>query len=160
MARFGHFSENGREYIITNPLAPPRHLINFAWNPEIVSGVNQFGTGEGVFNAKALIYNCPAGRVQLIRDGKRYFYLRDEESGKFWNTGFFPVKHKPYKLTTIFGLGYSRFIHETEDILTESLTFVVPDELVEIWKIKFVNKGTSKRSLNRTFGRFLIYFAQ
>jgi hypothetical protein len=47
---FGQFSADGCEYIITDPLAPPRAQVNFLWNDTIISGVNQFGSGEGLFN--------------------------------------------------------------------------------------------------------------
>jgi len=82
-AHYGHFSENGREYIITDPLAPPRAQINFLWNDSLISGVNQFGGGDGVFNNQTLLYNHPKGRVRMIRDGRRYFYLRDNDTGRF-----------------------------------------------------------------------------
>jgi cellobiose phosphorylase len=147
MASFGHFSKDGREYIIEQPLAPIRHLINFCWNGSVVSGVNQFGTGEGVFNNVTLLYNNPDGRCRMIRDGHRYFYVRDEESGTYWNTGCFPVKHEPYKFTATYGTGYSRYIHETENIKTDALCYVASDEPVEIWRINFENLGDTPRTL-------------
>jgi hypothetical protein len=44
---FGHFSPDGMTYVVTDALAPPRAQINFLWNDHIISGVNQFGSGEG-----------------------------------------------------------------------------------------------------------------
>lgn len=116
MASFGRFSPDGKEYIIESPLAPVRHLINFSWSSSVVSGVNQFGTGDGVFNNQTLLYNDYQGRARMVKDGRRYIYVKDEESKEYWNIGYFPVKHEPFKLTTVFGTGYSKFIHETEGI--------------------------------------------
>lgn len=147
MATFGKFSKDGKVYIIDKPLAPVRHLVNFSWNSNLISGVNQFGTGEGVFNNQTLLYNNPAGRARMIRDGRRYFYISDEERGAYWNIGYFPVKHEPFELITEFGPGYSRFHHTTENIKTSSLCFAAHDEPVEIWEIKIINLGTNKRSL-------------
>lgn len=147
MASFGIFNESGREYIIHNPLSPIRHLVNFSWNDKIISGVNQFGTGEGVFNNQTFLYNDHSGRARMIRDGKRYFYIRDGENGAYWNIGYYPVKHEPSDLKTIFGTGYSKFIHETKGIKTESMCFAAPDEPIEIWKINVTNQLNIKKSI-------------
>lgn len=147
MASFGRFSDNGREYMIDAPLNPVRHLVNFSWNDKVISGVNQFGTGEGVFNNQTLLYNDPAGRARMVREGRRYFYVRDEDSGVYWNLGYFPVKHEPFQLRTIIGVKYTKFLHETEKIRTESLCFVAPDEPVEIWRITFENLEDHARRL-------------
>ena len=129
---FGHFSADGREFILTEPLAPPRAQINFLWNDTLVSGLNQFGTGDGVFNNQTMLYNHPKGRVRLIRDGRRYFYLRDSESGEFWNTGLAPINTPGAKLTTHVGLGYSRFVMEWASIRCESRVFLAPDDYIMV----------------------------
>lgn len=147
MAHFGHFNSEGNEFIVNQPLLPIRHLINFSWNNHLISGVNQFGTGEGVFNNQTLLYNDSRGRAKMIKDGRRYFYLRDEAGKVYWNLGYFPVKYEPAKLTTIFGAGYSKFIHTTEGIQSEMLCFVAHDEPVEVWVIKVTNLTKSNRKL-------------
>ena len=144
---FGHFSADGREYIVTDPLSPPRAQINFLWNDTLVSGLNQFGTGDGVFNNQTLLYNHPKGRVRLIRDGRRYFYLRDSESGEVWNTGLAPINTPGAKLTTHVGLGYSRFVMDWAGILCESRVFLAPDEPVEIWEFVLRNRSGRARRL-------------
>lgn len=145
---FGHFSEDGREYIITEPFAPPRAQINFLWNDTLISGLNQFGSGDGVFNNQTLMYNDPKGRVRLVRDGRRYFYLRDNESGEFWSTGLFPVNTAGAKFTTHVGLGYSRFVMEWSGIVCDSRVFLAPDEPVEIWEFTLRNTSGRARSLS------------
>jgi cellobiose phosphorylase len=147
MATFGNFSEDGSEYTVEDALAPPRHLVNFSWNDRLISGVNQFGSGEGVFNNQTLLYNDPAGRARMIRDGRRYFYLRDEDSGAFWNLGWFPVRREPHRLRTTVGVRHTRFHHEAEGIRTEALCFAAPDEPVEIWTIKVSDLGGRPRRL-------------
>ncbi len=144
---FGDFSDDGLEYVITRPLAPPRAQVNFLWNDMLISGLNQFGTGDGVFNNQTLTYNHPKGRVRLIRDGRRYFYLRDVENGRFWNTGFAPIHTKGAHFTTYVGLGYSRFDMEYDNILTTSRVFLAGDEPVEIWEFTVENRSDSERSL-------------
>jgi cellobiose phosphorylase len=144
---FGHFSADGREYIITDPLAPPRAQVNFLWNDTIISGVNQFGSGEGLFNDRTLMFNHPQGRVQMIRHGRRYFYLRDLATGELWNTGLYPIKTPGAEYTCAVGLGYSRFTMRHAGIESVATVYVAPDEPVEIWEFSLRNLTRKTRRL-------------
>ena len=42
--RFGHFSDNGAAFVVTDP-ATPRAFDNFLWNNTIFSNVQQTGVG-------------------------------------------------------------------------------------------------------------------
>ena len=147
MKSYGHFTTDGKEYVITDPLSPPRAQINFLWNDTIISGLNQFGSGDGVFNNQTLMYNHPDGRVRLIRDGRRYFYIRDNDSGQIWNTGLYPTNREGAELTTYVGLGYSRFVMTFDGVTIESRVFLAPDEPVEIWEFEFRNASGRRRRL-------------
>jgi cellobiose phosphorylase len=147
-APFGHFTNDNREYVISDPFAPPRAQVNFLWNETLISGLNQFGGGDGVFNNQTLLYNHPEGRVRMIRDGRRYFYLRDRESGAFWNAGLFPVRPSGATLTTRVGLGYSVFNSEFGGITCEARVFLAPDEPVEIWEFRITNTGKGPRRIS------------
>jgi cellobiose phosphorylase len=144
---YGSFSEDGTEYIITDPFAPPRAQVNFLWNDTLISGLNQFGSGDGVFNNQTLTYNHPKGRVRLIRDGRRYFYIRDNKTREFWNTGLFPINTPGASFRTHVGLGYSRFHMEWAEIRCESRVFLAPDEPVEIWEFLLTNVSGQNRDL-------------
>lgn len=147
MSRFGHFSADNREYVITDPLSPPRAQINFLWNDTIISGLNQFGSGDGVFNNQTLMYNHPEGRVRLIRDGRRYFYLKDLDTGLLTATGLFPCNNAGARLTTTVGLGYSKFKLEIDGLVVHSRVFLAPDEPVEIWEFSIQNTSGKTRRL-------------
>ena len=144
---FGRFSPSGDTFTITDPLAPPRAQINFLWNDTLISGLNQFGSGEGVFNNQTLTLNHPQGRVRLIADGRRFFYLRDQESGRYWSTGLRPAEGRNAKLQTTVGLGYSEFNLRCEGIVCDSHVMLAPDEPVEIWTFKIQNTTKLKRKL-------------
>ena len=147
MKPFGHFSADNREYVITDPLAPPRAQVNFLWNDTLISGLNQFGGGDGVFNNQTLMLNHPQGRVRMIRDGRRYFYLRDAASGAIWNAGLYPTNTPGAALVTYVGLGYSRFTLTFDGVVTDSRVFLAPDEPVEIWEFSIRNTSNRPRSL-------------
>ena len=147
MQSYGHFSPDAKEFIITDPLAPPRAQINFLWNDTLISGLNQFGSGDGVFNNQTMLYNHPDGRVRLVRDGRRYFYLRDNASGAIWNSGLYPTNTPGATLVTHVGLGYSRFVTEFEQITVDARVFLAPDEPVEIWEFQITNASNRPRDL-------------
>ncbi|MGE9294810.1 MAG: GH36-type glycosyl hydrolase domain-containing protein [Puniceicoccales bacterium] len=144
---FGHFNEDGSEYHITDALAPPRHQVNFLWNDTMISGHNQFGSGEGVFNDQAMLLNHPEGRVRMISKGRRYFYIVDRESGEFWSTGLLPAKPVEYTYRNRVGLGYSVYEMAAHGIESESKVFLAPDESAEIWEISVKNISRRNRDL-------------
>lgn len=146
MKTFGHFEEE--EYIITDAFAPPRAQVNFLWNDRLISGVNQFGTGEGIFNGRVMLYNDPSGRAQLVQDGTRCFYLRDDETGDFWNAGNFPVVKKEASYRCRVGLGYSIFEIEYAGIFMRSKVFIPSEDGVEIWEFEIENRDGCERSLS------------
>lgn len=45
MSKYGHFSENGNRYIITNPQTS-RPWMNYMWNNQYLMAVDQFGAGK------------------------------------------------------------------------------------------------------------------
>jgi hypothetical protein len=61
----------GSEFTIEKPLMPKRHLINFSWNNKVISAVNQFGTGEGVFNNQTLSNLSTNKQNAVVRSSKQ-----------------------------------------------------------------------------------------
>ncbi len=147
MNSFGHFSNDGREYIITDTEAPPRQQVNFIWNDFMISGHNQFGSGEGVFNDQAMLLNHPQGRVRMISKGRRYFYLVDRDTGEFWSTGLLPARPKKATCRNRIGLGYSVYEMRANGIACKSTVFLAPDEPVEIWEFEIRNATRRPRNL-------------
>lgn len=134
---FGAFASDGREYHITDAEAPPRPQVNFLWNDQMISGHNQFGSGEGVFNDQAMLLNHPKGRVRMISRGRRYFYILDRTTGDFWSTGLLPAKPKRFRYKNRVGLGYSVYEMSAHGVDVYATVFLAPDEAVEIWQFEF-----------------------
>ena len=111
MADFGHF-KNGNEYVIEKTeLARP--LLNYIWNSRILSGINHFGGGGGAYGTRAQAYIDPSGkgRCSVIRDGNRYFYIKDKSTGKVFNPGWYPTRTEVEDFSCTHGLGYLSLIH-------------------------------------------------
>ena len=81
MSTYGKFVAE-KEFKITNP-TPPRPQLNYIWNSRVLSGVNQNGGGVGAYGQRAMAYIDPdgKGRCTVIRDGNRYFYVKNNKTG-------------------------------------------------------------------------------
>jgi cellobiose phosphorylase len=88
---FGYFQNEGTEFVVTDPNTP-RALVNYSWNKIFISGLSQHGGGNGVYKERAIQYIDQRGRTLMIREGHRYFYLRDHDSGTLWSPGWHPVQ--------------------------------------------------------------------
>ncbi|MDU4694733.1 MULTISPECIES: GH36-type glycosyl hydrolase domain-containing protein [Paenibacillus] len=148
MTNFGHFSADGSEFIFTTPRTP-RPMLNYLWNSYILSGVNQLGGGAGAYGDRASAYidQEGRGRAVIIKNGNRYFYLRDEESGEFWNPGWYPVNRELDSYECIHGLGYSKISGSYQQISAETRVFINQDDPAEIWTITLKNHSGRERKI-------------
>jgi len=154
--KYGYFNEDGTEFIITNPKTP-RAFDNFLWNDTIYSGVGQTGVGcidyqigqsEGIQLLTGIGRTCDFdvyGRDHLM---SRLIYVRDQETGNFWNVNWEPVKAKYKSYQCTHGLGYSCIKSETENILSSFRIFVPKGkDPVELWTLSLKNLSDKPRNL-------------
>ncbi|MBQ1283815.1 MAG: hypothetical protein IIY18_02310, partial [Clostridia bacterium] len=92
MSKFGSFINGGKEYRI-HDYNLKRPLLNYMWNSKLLAGVNNLGGGVGAYGGRTLAYISTehACRTSIIRDGNRYFYIRNEETGEVFNPGYYPM---------------------------------------------------------------------
>lgn len=148
MAAFGDFTKDGSAFVFTDTHAP-RPMLNYIWNARILSGVNHLGGGEGSYGQRTASYIDPEGRGRssLFRNGNRYFYIRDGETGEFWNPGWFPVKRKLDRYSCTHGLGYSLLEGAYGGIAAKARVFVNQEDPVEIWTVALKNESARKREI-------------
>jgi cellobiose phosphorylase len=135
---FGTFADGGREFVVAEP-DTPRGLVNYAWNPVFISGFSQHGGGDGVYKERAIQYVDPRGRNLMVRDGHRYFYLRDQQNGALWSPGWHPVQTPLDRFECVHGLGYSIISSACNGVETTARVFVPAGEPCEIWTITLAN---------------------
>ena len=147
MNKIGYFN-NGKEYIVKT-LNPPRPLLNYIWNARILSGVNNFGGGVGSYGVRTQSYIDPQGkgRCSVIRDGNRYFYIKDMDNGTVFNPGWYPCKTEVENYSCIHGLGYSVVQSERNGIKVTARVFINNEDPCEIWTITLTNTSQRKRKL-------------
>jgi cellobiose phosphorylase len=136
---YGHFSEDGREYLITR-LPTPRAWENYVSNEGYGLKIDAVGRGY------SRLPIAPGNRVTLSEPGQ-VFYLRDNGSGKFWSFTWQPVGGKYDDYCCRHGINYSIFEMRNQRIETTLRVFVPLQDQVEIWTATVRNTGRKPRHL-------------
>lgn len=149
--KYGKFSTDGKEYIITTPRTP-RPWINVISNGDYGITISQTGSGYS-WRTHAQLNRITRWEQDLIKDDwGKYIYLRDEK-GNIWSAGWKPVCNEPDSYSCQHGIGYTKINSTNFGIETELLIFVPNNEPLEIWRLTIKNKTRRPRRL-RTFTYF------
>ena len=144
--KYGYFSDDGREYIITTPKTP-RPWINVISNGDYGLTISQTGSGYS-WRTHAQLNRITRWEQDLIRDDwGKYIYLRDEK-GNVWSAGWKPVCEKPDSYRCRHGLGYSFITSMNFGIETELLVFVPNEQPIEIWRLVIRNRSRRFRKVH------------
>ena len=155
--QYGYFNEDGTEFIVTDPSAP-RAFDNFLWNDAIFSNVQHTGVGYCDYQVgenEAIQMLTGVGRIcdfdVFGRDHlmNRLIYIRDNETGEFWNVNWEPVQKSCDKFECIQGLGYT-ILKTSVNGISVSFRIFVPKgkDPVELWTLKVTNDSEKKRNLS------------
>ncbi|OGW85085.1 MAG: hypothetical protein A3A81_06475 [Omnitrophica bacterium RIFCSPLOWO2_01_FULL_45_10b] len=146
-SKYGYFTADGREYVITRP-DTPRPWVNVICNGDY--GLIESQTGSGFsWRDNSNLSRITRWEQDLIKDSwGKYLYVRDRESGNFWSAtwkpccpdfDFFEVRH---------GQGYSILKSRLYDISIEKTIFVDIEEPVEVWKVVVKNESSRPREIS------------
>ena len=144
---FGHFSEDGREFIITRP-DTPAPWVNYISNARYTGLVTNAGGGYSFYicpkdsRITRHRYNC----LPWDRPG-RYVYLRDE-GGAYWSLTWQPVAERLDFYECRHGMGYTQIETEHRGIRSRILYFVPQEDDLEIWRVTLVNRSDRPRKLD------------
>ena len=147
--RYGNFSSDGREYIITNP-ETPTPWINYISNMRGYCGIISQAAGGFSFHKDPRDRRLTKYRynnVPVDRPG-RYFYIKDETTGEYFSPTWQPVMKKPDSYECRHGQGYSIISQEIDNIQTTVSYFVPVDHDCEVWSLKIKNTGDKSRKLS------------
>lgn len=148
-SRYGYFSADGREYIITTPFTP-RPWGNVISNGDYAIAVSQNGSGYS-WRGNAGQNRITRSFQDLIRDNwGKYFYIRDLERNTYWSATYKPVMAQPDLYEVAHGIGYTRFHQSIHEITSEMTVFVATDAPLEIMQLRLTNSGTEPRRLDVT----------
>ena len=155
--KFGYFNTEGTEFTVTNP-ETPRAFDNFIWNDAVFSNVQHTGVGYCDYQVgenEAVQLLTGNGRIcdfdVFGRDNlmSRLIYVRDNETGDFWNVNWEPVKKAYDRYECTHGLGYSVIKTKVNGIASEFRIFIPKGkDPLELWTLKTINESGKKRSLS------------
>jgi cellobiose phosphorylase len=137
---YGYFSEDGQEYIITNPHTP-RPWVNVISNGKYGLVISQVNGGFSWLENSNL-NRLTRWHQDLIMDNwGKFIYLRDEESGEYWSPTLQPVPVKLENYICRHGIGYS-YISSSYKKLTSDLRVFVPlENNLEVWTLTLKNES-------------------
>lgn len=145
--KYGHFTEDGREYVITRP-DTPRPWSNILCTGDYGVAITQAGSGYS-WRTHATFNRLTRWEQDLVQDPwGRYLYCRDASTGELWSLSHQPVQAETRDFRCRHGVGYSAFEGETHGIASEWLVFVPPSAGCEVWRVRLTNRSRRARTLD------------
>lgn len=146
-SKYGYFTEDGMEYIITRP-DTPRPWVNVVSNGDYGFVESQTGGGFS-WRENAQFSRITRWEQDLIRDSwGKYLYVRDRDSGEFWSGTWKPCMPEFEFFEVRHGLGYSVLTSSYRKIRTEKTIFCDVKEPIEIWRVRLTNEDSKPRRLS------------
>ena len=145
--KYGYFSDDGNEYIITNHLTP-KPWINVISNGDYGLVISQAGGGFS-WLTHSEFNRLNRWHQDLVKDDwGKYFYLKNEGTGEVWSPTWMPAKTKLDYYQVRYGFGYAQFESEFKGIKTLLTVFIPLNEQIEIWNFKIQNKNGQRINLS------------
>lgn len=148
--KYGYFSPDGMEFIVTNP-ETPRPWVNIISNGDYGFIISQAGGGFS-WRRHVNLNRLTRWYQDLIRDDwGKWLYLRDLESDELYSLAYQPVQ-KPYHSYQVHhGLGYTVFEQTFLNGLTTQWTlFVDIEQPVEVWYCVVRNDANKPKHIELT----------
>jgi cellobiose phosphorylase len=146
---YGHFSPDGREYIVTDP-RPPRPWANIIANERFGLAVSQSGSGfTWIDNSQLAVVNWWQQDFAQDTSGK-FLYVVDRQSGERWSLSPAPVWAPLDGYECHHGIGYTEFAARFSGIEGRWTLFAHASETVELWIVRLSNITAQPRSLDVT----------
>lgn len=145
--KYGYFTDDGNEYVITN-FRTPKPWINVITNGTYGLVISQLGGGFS-WNEHSEFNRLNRWHQDMIRDDwGKYFYFKNNKTGEVWNPSWMPTKTELDSYEARFGFGYASFKSEYRKIIVELNIFVPMNDNLEIWDFKITNNSNQPLDLS------------
>jgi len=148
---YGGFTHDGHEYIITTSgkKVTPAPWVNVLANPSFGTIVSENGPNY-TWSENAHEFRLTPWNNDPVSDSSgEAFYIRDEETGRFWSPTPLPSRGVG-SYDSRHGFGYSVFEHNEEGIISELWIYVAMDASVKFSVLKVRNNSGKPRKLSVT----------
>lgn len=151
-------SANGERYDLTSPTAMPR-AAGFLWNQRMMIQVTCRGYAVAQFmqpepakyayapNLEAKTFMQPEQPYYAHHPG-RFFYVKDEESGKLFSAPYEPVRASLDKFNFSVGKSDIAWCIEHDGIRVELKLSLPVQDVVELWELQVTNISSRPRRLS------------
>ncbi|MBR1416040.1 MAG: glycosyl transferase [Prevotella sp.] len=151
--RYGHFDDQHREYVITDPQTP-WPWINYLGNEDFFSLISNTAGGYS-FYKDAKFRRITRYRYNNVPmdNGGRYFYLKESSPstgggwGEAWNPGWKPCKTPLDFYECRHGMGYTRITGRKNGVEASVLFFVPLKKWAEVQKLTLKNESQEVKRL-------------
>ncbi len=142
---YGHFDDENREYVITNPQTPYPWL-NYLGNKDFFGLVSNTAGGY-CFYRDAKFRRITRYRYNSVPldNGGRYFYVYD--NGVVWNPGWKPTKTPLDEYECRHGMNYTRITGKKNGLRASVLMFVPLETLAEVHKMTLTNESAETKKV-------------
>ncbi|HWS60236.1 MAG TPA: hypothetical protein VN182_04850 [Flavobacterium sp.] len=143
--KYGHFDDDSREYVITNPKTP-YPWINYLGNEDFFSLTSNTGGGY-TFYKDAKFRRLTRYRYNNVPvdNGGKYFYIKEGDT--VWSPGWKPVKTELDSYECRHGMSYTKFKSSKNGVQAEILQFIPLGFWGEIQKVSLTNNSTETKKL-------------
>ncbi|MDW7692039.1 hypothetical protein R9C00_15145 [Flammeovirgaceae bacterium SG7u.111] len=143
--KYGHFNDERREYVITNPQTP-WPWINYLGNEDFFGLISNTAGGY-TFYKDAKFRRLTRYRYNNVPmdEGGRYFYIKDGDT--IWNPGWKPCKTELDSYECRHGLSYTNIKGVKDGVEAEVLTFIPLKFWGELRKVTLKNTTGEVKSL-------------
>jgi len=143
--RYGHFDDQHREYVITDPRTP-WPWINYLGNEDFFSLISNTAGGYS-FYKDAKFRRITRYRYNNVPmdNGGRYFYVKD--GGTVWSPGWKPMKTPLDFYECRHGMGYTRITGRKNGVEASVLFFVPLKTWAEVQKLTLTNTTNEVKTL-------------
>ena len=146
MAKFGHYDDVNREYVIENPKTP-YPWINYLGNEKFFSLISNTAGGYAFYTDARLrrLTRYRYNDMPLDCNG-RYFFIKDGST--IWNPGWQPTQTPLDKYECRHGFGYTKISSSKKDIQADVLYMVPNGDNCEVEMLTLKNTGKAKKEIS------------
>jgi cellobiose phosphorylase/uncharacterized membrane protein len=147
----GGFSADGKEYVIQSGKRQrtPLPWINVLANPNFGTIISESGSSYTWFKNAHEYRLTPWKNDPILDNSGEAFYIRDEESGRFWSPMGLPTFGQSSYVTR-HGFGYSNFEYAEDGIHSHVNVHVDKEAPIKFITITVTNKSDRPRKLSAT----------